>query len=72
MLIGKIPDKKDFDDMINKMKSMGDQKKKELEAAAAKVLDGVKKAQKEGKGSADAFLKGMKDGKSTILAWRWR
>ena len=62
MLIGKIPDKGDVDAMIKKFKDIGEQKKKELEATASKVLAEVKKAKKEGKGQADAFLKGFKEG----------
>lgn len=63
MLIGKIPDKADFEGMINKAKETGAEQFKAAEKAASKVLEQVEKARKEGKGQANAFLQGLKSGK---------
>ena len=63
MLIGYIPDKADFDQMIKKIRSEAADQVKQLEAASSKVWQQVEKAKKEGKGQADSFLKGLKQGK---------
>ncbi|ORY28517.1 hypothetical protein BCR39DRAFT_496308 [Naematelia encephala] len=61
MLIGRIPDKEDFEKMINDVKKIGEDKLKEVEQSASKILAAVDKAKKEGKGQADAFLTGLKN-----------
>lgn len=61
MLIGQLPSSADIDGLINKAKSMGEEQLKQVEATASKILKEVEKAKKEGKGQADAFLKGLKD-----------
>jgi len=61
MLIGQIPSGADIDGLIKNVKQMGEKQLKEVEATAAKILQQVEKARKEGKGQADAFLKGLKD-----------
>ncbi|KAK8858531.1 hypothetical protein IAR55_002758 [Kwoniella newhampshirensis] len=60
MLIGQIPDKADIDAWIKKAKETGEEQLKQVEVAASKVLKEVEKAKKDGKGNADAFLKGLK------------
>lgn len=62
MFIGKIPGKGDFDAYVKKAKEMGQDQLKEVEASAKKILDKVEQAKKDGKGQADAFLKGLKEG----------
>ncbi|OCF33443.1 hypothetical protein I316_04863 [Kwoniella heveanensis BCC8398] len=59
--IGKIPDKADIDALIKKAKDIGEDQLKQVEAAASKVLKKVEEARKDGKGQADAFLKGLKE-----------
>ncbi|WVR06295.1 hypothetical protein IAU60_003325 [Kwoniella sp. DSM 27419] len=59
--IGKIPDKADIDAMIKKAKDMGEDQLKQVEAAANKVWKKVEEARKDGKGQADALLKGLKE-----------
>ncbi|WVQ80522.1 hypothetical protein IAT38_002627 [Cryptococcus sp. DSM 104549] len=61
MLIGKIPDKADFDNLIKKAKDIGQDQLKEVEASANKVWEKVEKAKKDGKGQADAFITGLKE-----------
>lgn len=61
ILIGQIPSKEDYDQFVNKIKTEGEKKKKEIEASASKILQKVEQAKKEGKGTADAYLKGLKD-----------
>jgi hypothetical protein len=51
---------------VQKIKTEGEKKKKEIEASASKILQKVEQAKKEGKGTADAYLKGLKDGMSLI------
>ena len=63
MLIGKLPSKEDFEAMIKKAKDVGEDQIKQIEQAAGKILQEVNKAKKEGKGQADAFLTGLKQGK---------
>ncbi|WRT67724.1 uncharacterized protein IL334_004696 [Kwoniella shivajii] len=60
-LIGKIPDKADFDALIKKAKDIGQDQLKQVEDSASKILKEVEKARKEGKDTADAFLKGLKE-----------
>jgi hypothetical protein len=62
MLIGKLPSKEDVDRMITKAKDMGEDQLKQVEQAASKIMAEVNKAKKEGKGQADAFLAGLKEG----------
>jgi hypothetical protein len=62
--VGKIPSKEDFDEYVNKAKSVGQDSLKEIETQSKKVLDRVEKARKDGKSQADAFISGLKDGKS--------
>ena len=62
MFIGQIPSKDDYDQFVNKVKKAGQEKTKEIEAAASKIMQSVDKAKKEGKGTADAYLKGLKEG----------
>jgi vacuolar-type H+-ATPase subunit H len=62
MLIGQLPSKEDVDKLIAKFKEIGEQRLKDVEASASKVLEQVQKAKKDGKGQADAFLKGLKEG----------
>jgi hypothetical protein len=62
MLIGKLPSKEDVDRMITKAKDMGEDQLKQVEQAASKIMAEVIKAKKEGKGQADAFLAGLKEG----------
>jgi hypothetical protein len=62
MLIGQIPSKDDLGNWVQKAKDIGKDQMKEVEAAASKVLKEVEKAKKDGKGQADAFLKGLKEG----------
>jgi dsDNA-specific endonuclease/ATPase MutS2 len=64
MLIGYIPGKEDIDAYVNKLKQEGKEQLKQVEASASKILQEVEKARKEGKGQADAFLKGLKQGAS--------
>ena len=64
MLIGKLPSKEDIDGMIKKAKEVGEDQLKQVEQAAGKILQEVNKAKKEGKGQADAFLAGLKQGAS--------
>lgn len=66
VFIGRIPDKEDFEKMIAKAKETGAEQFKAAEKAASKVLEQVEKARKEGKGQANAFLAGLKSGKSTV------
>ncbi|RSH89378.1 hypothetical protein EHS25_002490 [Saitozyma podzolica] len=61
MLIGQLPSKEDVDKLIAKFKEIGEQRLKDVEASASKVLGQVQKAKKDGKGQADAFLKGLKE-----------
>jgi hypothetical protein len=68
MLIGYIPGKEDIDAYVNKLKAEGKEQLKQVEASASKILQEVEKARKDGKGQADAFLKGLKQGKSNVLA----
>jgi flagellar biosynthesis/type III secretory pathway protein FliH len=63
MFIGQIPSKEDYDQFVSKLKKAGQEKTKEIEAAASKVMQQVEKAKKEGKGTADAYIKGLKEGK---------
>ncbi|ORX40125.1 hypothetical protein BD324DRAFT_616419 [Kockovaella imperatae] len=60
LLIGYVPDKSDIDGMINKVKSEAADQLKQLEAASNKIWKEVEKAKKEGKGQADALIKGFK------------
>lgn len=69
MLIGYLPSQQDIEGLIKKAKGMGEDKIKEIETAASKVLASVDKAKKEGKGQADAFLKGLKDGEFSALMY---
>jgi flagellar biosynthesis/type III secretory pathway protein FliH len=62
MFIGQIPSKEDYDQFVSKLKKAGQEKTKEIEAAASKVMQQVEKAKKEGKGTADAYIKGLKEG----------
>lgn len=66
MLIGKIPGKEDIDNLITQAKQVGEDKLKQVEQTAAKILEQVNKAKKDGKGQADAFLKGLKGGESCL------
>lgn len=61
VLIGQIPSKEDYDQFVNKIKTEGEKKKKEIEASASKILQKVEQAKKEGKGTADAYIKGLKE-----------
>jgi len=63
--VGKIPSKEDFDEYVNKAKSVGQDSLKEIETQSKKVLDRVEKARKDGKSQADAFILGLKEGKSS-------
>ena len=58
-----MPSMGNIDDMIKKAKEMGGDQLKQVEQAASKVLAEVNKAKKDGKGQADAFLSGLKQGK---------
>ena len=51
-----------IDDMIKKAKEMGGDQLKQVEQAASKILAEVNKAKKDGKGQADAFISGLKQG----------
>jgi flagellar biosynthesis/type III secretory pathway protein FliH len=62
MFIGQIPSKEDYEQFVSKLKKAGQEKTKEIEAAASKVMQEVEKAKKDGKGTADAYLKGLKEG----------
>ena len=62
VMIGKLPDKEDFEKLIAKAKEVGGEQLKAAEKAAGKVLEQVEKAKKEGKGQANAFLAGLKQG----------
>ena len=66
VLIGQIPSKEDYDQFVSKIKTEGEKKKKEIEASASKIMQKVEQARKEGKGSADAYLKGLKEGTSIL------
>lgn len=63
VLIGKLPDKEDLNKFIEKAKKEGAEQFKQAEKAASKVMEQVEKANKEGKGQANAFLTGLKQGK---------
>lgn len=60
MLVGQLPSKEDFQQYIDKAKKIGEEKLKDVEGTASKILQQVEKAKKEGKGQADAFLAGLK------------
>ena len=60
--VGMVPTKEDFDQYVNKAKSVGQDSLKEIETQSKKVLDRVEKARKDGKSQADAFIAGLKDG----------
>lgn len=60
LIVGKIPDKEDFEKLISKAKETGQEQFKAAEKAASKILQQVEKAKKEGKGQANAFLSGLK------------
>ena len=62
MLVGQLPSKEDFQQYIEKAKKIGEEKLKDVEGTASKILQQVEKAKKEGKGQADAFLAGLKQG----------
>ncbi len=47
---------------MDKVKSIGEEQLKQVEASANKVLKEVEKAKKDGKAGTDAFLKGLKEG----------
>jgi len=57
-----VPTKEDFDQYVNKAKSVGQDSLKEIETQSKKVLERVEKARKDGKSQADAFIAGLKDG----------
>ncbi|WVW84736.1 hypothetical protein I302_106771 [Kwoniella bestiolae CBS 10118] len=66
VIAGKIPDSVkdldfDFDSLIKKAKEVGGDQLKQVEESAGKVYKEVEKARKEGKDTADAFLKGLKE-----------
>jgi hypothetical protein len=62
MITGLVPSGANVQEMIEKAKAIGKDQLKQVEASANKVLKEVEKAKKEGKGNADAFIKGMKEG----------
>ncbi|WWC70819.1 uncharacterized protein I206_104771 [Kwoniella pini CBS 10737] len=51
----------DFDSLIKKAKEAGGDQLKQVEETASKIYKEVEKQRKEGKDTADAFLKGLKD-----------
>jgi len=59
--VGMVPTKEDFDQYVNKAKSVGQDSLKEIETQSKKVLERVEKARKDGKSQADAFIAGLKD-----------
>ncbi|WVN86515.1 uncharacterized protein L203_101679 [Cryptococcus depauperatus CBS 7841] len=61
VLIGKIPDKADLDNLIKKAREMGEDQLKQVEASANKVWVKVEEAKKEKKSQANALLKGLKE-----------
>ncbi|ODN74412.1 hypothetical protein L202_06815 [Cryptococcus amylolentus CBS 6039] len=61
LLIGKLPDKADIDNLVKKAKEVGEDQLKQLESSANKVWLKVEEARKDGKGQADALLKGLKE-----------
>ena len=67
MMIGYIPDKADVDEAIKKIKEIGADQLKQIEASAAKISQQVEKAKKDGKGQVDAFITGLKEGESSPL-----
>ncbi|EIW73680.1 hypothetical protein TREMEDRAFT_67496 [Tremella mesenterica DSM 1558] len=60
MLIGRLPSKESIEQYVTKAKELGEQKLKEVETSASKILAQVEKARKEGRGQADAFIAGLK------------
>lgn len=67
VLVGKLPDKEDLNKFIQEAKEKGAEQFKAAEKAASKVMEQVEKAKKEGKGQANAFLTGLKQGTSQAL-----
>ncbi|KGB74791.1 hypothetical protein CNBG_0629 [Cryptococcus deuterogattii R265] len=61
MLIGRIPDKADIENLVKKAKSIGDEQLKQFEEAANKVWQKVEQAKKDKKSQADALLSGLKE-----------
>lgn len=62
MLIGRIPDKADIENLVKKAKSIGDEQLKQFEEVANKVWQKVEQAKKDKKSQADALLSGLKEG----------
>lgn len=66
MFVGKMPSREDFDQYVKKAKDIGQDRLKEIEDASKRVMEKVEKARKDGKSQADAFLSGVKEGRSNM------